>query len=103
MSSTTRPKPTASLYGARSGIWRRLAAIVSDNAAPPKAPAMIPISVMPSCTVDRKRVGALARVRAARAPASPASARFAGRDHGHLGHREHAVGQHEEQNDEQVH
>jgi hypothetical protein len=28
---------------------------------------------------------------------------FAGRDHGHLGHREHAVGQHEEQNDEQVH
>src|SRR5829696_1868559 len=43
--------------------------------APPKAPLRIPISVMPVCTVERKRVGFRASTSAVSAPLLPSSAR----------------------------
>src|SRR5262245_31030395 len=46
------------------------ASICLETVAPLKAPARMPISVMPICTVERKRSGASASSRAARAPAS---------------------------------
>ena len=42
--------------------------------APPKAPAKMPTSVIPTCTVERKRLGVLARESAVPAPLLPASA-----------------------------
>ena len=49
-------------------------ASASLNAASPTMPFRMPMEVMPTCTVDRKRVGCSISRSAAAAPASPASA-----------------------------
>ncbi len=48
----------------------------SASAVAPYAPAMIPISVMPTCTVERKAEGSSCSFRATLAPRSPLSARI---------------------------
>lgn len=65
----------ASAYGASQAVRSKIADNSSATVAPPKTLARMPISVIPTCTVERKRMGFSARVRAVRAPLLPLSAR----------------------------
>jgi hypothetical protein len=80
MPSTTRPSESGFAYSAMLGYCERYSASGSAMAAPPNAPASVPTSVMPTCTVARKRSGLSASSSARRAVWSPASARCCSRD-----------------------
>jgi len=67
MVSTTRPRPSALLYGASGSIPSSQSPSAPAMVAPPNAPASTPTSVIPIWTVDRKRSGASARSSATRA------------------------------------
>ena len=72
--------------------------------APPKTLASTPITVMPICTVERKRPGSRFSSSATRAPRAAElggvlQPRLARRDDRHLRQREEAVEQNEQQDD----
>ena len=71
---TTAMKAISSPRGANSGYWFRIAPSRAPSVAPPNAPDMMPISVMPTCTPDRNRPGFSASASARCAPRLPASA-----------------------------
>ena len=74
MITTTRP--VALSAAAPAGTWkaaRSQTAKGSANAASPTMPFMIPIEVMPICTVERNLVGLSCSAIAASTPGSPAS------------------------------
>ena len=75
MTATTNPKAILSAYGARNSIWAIGPVSFAASVAPPNAPAKMPTSVMPICTVERKRLGASASSSATFARPLPWSAR----------------------------
>jgi len=64
MTRTTMPRPMDSAYEASKGKVLKYAVSFSAMVAPPKAPARMPMSVIPVCTVERKRLGDSASSRA---------------------------------------
>ena len=74
MAATTMARLIWSAQGASAGTLRMPPASGPAMVASAKAPEKMPTSVMPICTVDRKRVGDSASASAARARASPLSA-----------------------------
>jgi len=75
ITTITTAYPIVDAYGARLGTRDRYPARAVAKAAPPKAPEMTPMSVIPIWTVERNRLGSSASSSAAFAPASPPSAR----------------------------
>src|SRR3569832_1798705 len=71
MAMITSPMPMASPYGWSSGKVLSQAPHCSPRVAPPYAPAPIPMTVMPICTVERKPLGSSMSRSAAAAPRKP--------------------------------
>src|SRR3569623_185070 len=68
MAMITSPMPMASPYGWISGKVMSQAPHCSPRVAPPYAPAPMPKTVMPICTVERKPLGSSMSRSAAAAP-----------------------------------
>ena len=71
---TTTATAIAWAYGASQGARAIAPASCSAIVVPPNAPMRMPMSVIPACTVERKRGGRSVRCRAVRARSSPSSA-----------------------------
>ena len=74
VATTTKVKASGRAMSARRGTRARISVSGSERVAPEKAPAKMPIRVMPICTVERKLVGSSARRMARAAPRLPARA-----------------------------
>ncbi len=72
MPKTTTTKASSAATGASNGTRRSAPPSVFASVAPPNTPARMPTSVMPTCTVGRKRCGSSCRASAAAAPWLPA-------------------------------
>src|SRR3569833_1109439 len=98
MAMITSPMPMASPYGWSSGKVLSQAPHCSPRVAPPYAPAPIPMTVMPICTVERKPLGSSMSRSAAAEHAL--QARAARRDYREFRHGEDAVQQDEQEDNE---
>src|SRR3569833_1950628 len=71
MAMITSPMPMATPFGWCCGLVLCLVLLCSLRVAPPYAPAPIPMTVMPICTVERKPLGSSMSRSAAAAPREP--------------------------------
>ena len=71
VASTTMSSASSPAKGASVALRSNTGSSRAESRAPPKVPVTMPTSVMPTCTVGRKRCGSSARPSAAEAPRTP--------------------------------